>query len=43
MTRAIAEAVGRPDTTVKPLPWLLLWLAGLFRETPREIYKMRYL
>jgi len=43
MTHAIAEAVGRPDTKIKPLPWLLLWLAGLLRETPREIYKMRYL
>jgi nucleoside-diphosphate-sugar epimerase len=43
MTRAIAEAVGRPDTKVKPLPWRLLWLAGLVRQTPREIYRMRYL
>lgn len=43
MTRAIAEAVGRPDTKVKPLPWRLLWLAGLVRETPREIYRMHYL
>jgi nucleoside-diphosphate-sugar epimerase len=43
MTRAIAEAVGRPDTTVKPLPWRLLWLAGLVPETPRELYRMRYL
>jgi nucleoside-diphosphate-sugar epimerase len=43
MTRAIAEAVGRPGTEVKPLPWRLLWLAGLIRETPREIYRMRYL
>ena len=43
MTRAIAEAVGRPDTKVKKLPWLLLGLAGLFQQTPRELYKMRYL
>lgn len=43
MTRAIAEAVGRPATKVKPLPWPLLWLAGLVQETPREIYRMRYL
>jgi len=43
MTRAIAEAVGRPDTKVKSLPWRLLWLVGLVRETPREIYRMRYL
>ena len=43
MTRAIAEAVGRPDTKVRLLPWRLLWLAGLVRETPREIYRMRHL
>jgi len=43
MTRAIAEAVGRPETKVKSLPWRLLWLVGLVRETPREIYRMRYL
>jgi len=36
MTRAIAEAVGRPNTAVKPLSWRLVWLAGLIRETPRE-------
>jgi nucleoside-diphosphate-sugar epimerase len=39
MTRAIVEAVGRPETKVKPRPWL----AGRLRETSREIYKMRYL
>jgi nucleoside-diphosphate-sugar epimerase len=43
MTGAIAEAVGRPDTKVKALPWLLIGLAGLFQETPRELYRMRYL
>jgi nucleoside-diphosphate-sugar epimerase len=43
MTGAIAEAVGRPRTKVKALPWLLIGLAGLFRETPRELYRMRYL
>jgi len=43
MTRAIAEAVGRPETKVKTLPWGLLWLIGLVQETPREIYRMRYL
>jgi nucleoside-diphosphate-sugar epimerase len=43
LTSAIAEALGRPGLKVKPLPWLLLGLAGLFHETSREIYKMRYL
>ena len=43
MTRAIADAVQRPTTKVRPLPWLLLGLAGLFQETPRELYRMRYL
>ena len=43
ITRAIATAVGRPDTKVRALPWSLLGLAGLFRQTPREVYRMRYL
>lgn len=43
MVRAVAEAVGRPDTPVKGTPWLLLRLAGLFRQTPRELHEMRYL
>ncbi len=43
MARAIAGAVGRPDTKVKRMPWLLLGIAGLFQQTPRELYKMRYL
>jgi nucleoside-diphosphate-sugar epimerase len=43
MTSAIGEAVGRPDIKIKPLPWPLLGFAGLFQETPREIWKMRYL
>lgn len=43
MTTAIAEALGRRDLKVKPLPWWLLRLAGLVQETPREVYKMRYL
>jgi nucleoside-diphosphate-sugar epimerase len=43
MTREIVEALGRPEIKVKPLPWWLLGLAGLVQETPREIYKMRYL
>jgi nucleoside-diphosphate-sugar epimerase len=43
MVRAIADAIGRPGTKVKPLPWLLVGLAGLFQQTPRELYEMRYL
>ena len=43
MLRAVAEGVSRPDTRVKGMPWPLLGLAGLFQQTPRELYKMRYL
>lgn len=43
MTRAIAEAICRPGTKVKALPWQLIRLVGLLRETPRELFKMRYL
>lgn len=43
MTRAIAQALGRQDIKIKSLPWPLIGLAGLFQQTPRELYKMRYL
>lgn len=43
MLLAVAEGVGRPDTRSKGMPWPLLGLAGLFQQTPRELYKMRYL
>ncbi len=43
MVRAIAEGIGRPDTTVKAFPRPMIGLAGLFQLTPRELYKMRYL
>ena len=43
MLRAIVDVVGRPDTEVKGVPWPLLGLIGLFQQTPRELYKMRYL
>ena len=43
MLRAVAEGVGRPDTRIKGMPWPLVGLAGLFQQTPRELYKMRYL
>jgi nucleoside-diphosphate-sugar epimerase len=43
MTRAIAQAIGRSDMRVKAFPWPLVALAGLFLQTPRELYKMRYL
>lgn len=43
MVRAIRQALDRPELKVKPPPWPLLGLAGLFQETPREIYRMRYL
>ncbi|WP_404713637.1 NAD-dependent epimerase/dehydratase family protein [Sphingomonas sp. MMS24-J13] len=42
MTDTIASVLGRP-IRVKPLPWFLLRMAGLFQQTPREIAKMRYL
>lgn len=43
MPRAIATALGRPGLRVRPLPWALLHLAGLFDTTAREICRMRYL
>ncbi len=43
MVRAIADGVGRPGTKIRALPWLLVGLAGLFKQTPREIHAMRYL
>jgi nucleoside-diphosphate-sugar epimerase len=43
MVRVIGEVLGRNDLRVKRLPWSLIGLAGLVQETPRELYKMRYL
>jgi nucleoside-diphosphate-sugar epimerase len=43
IARAIAEGIGRPDTKVRAFPWPLIGLAGLLQQTPRELYKMRYL
>jgi len=43
MTKAIARAIGRPNVAVRRLPWPMLRIAGWFQETPREIWKMRYL
>ncbi len=43
VVRELAEGVGRPDIRVKGMPWALLGLAGLFGETPWELYTMRYL
>lgn len=43
MIDAIKSELDRPDIKVKPLPWWLLGAAGLLLETPREIWKMRYL
>ena len=43
MPQAIAEALDRPAIKVWAMPWVMLGLAGLLQETPREIYKMRYL
>lgn len=43
MINAIKAELDRPDIKVKPLPWWLLGAAGLLLETPREIWKMRYL
>lgn len=43
MIQAIKAVLRRPDLKVKPLPWSVLRLIGLFLETPREIGKMRYL
>ncbi|PPQ38552.1 Nucleoside-diphosphate-sugar epimerase [Rhodoblastus acidophilus] len=43
MVRAIAEMLGRPEMKVNPLPWRRIGFAGLFQQTAREIYRMRYL
>ena len=43
MTQAIATALGLPQLKVNSLNWWLLGFAGWFAETPRELYKMRYL
>ena len=43
MSRAIAGCLGRLDIKRRRLSWTLLRLAGLFQETPRELYKMHYL
>ena len=42
MPRAICTALGRNVKTA-PIPWALLGAMGLFQETMRELYKMRYL
>ncbi len=43
MVRAIAEMLGRPEMKVNALPWRRIGVAGLFQQTPREIFKLRYL
>lgn len=40
MIRAIGRAAGRPDIPVRPVPWALLPLAGLFNVTMRELREM---
>ena len=41
MPTAIAQAVGRQDLKVKPLPWGFLRLVAPFNETVRELLEMR--
>jgi nucleoside-diphosphate-sugar epimerase len=43
MIRAIAEMLGRPEMRVNALPWGRLGVLGLFQQTPREIFRLRYL
>ncbi len=43
MTAAITKALGCSNIKVKLLPWVLLGIAGLFQETLRKSWKMRYL
>jgi len=43
MVRAIAEMLGRPEMKVNAFPWGRIGIAGLFQQTPREIFKLRYL
>jgi nucleoside-diphosphate-sugar epimerase len=42
MIQAIRQVLGRP-LKVSALPWPAVGLLGLVQETPRELYKMRYL
>jgi nucleoside-diphosphate-sugar epimerase len=43
MLRAIITAIGRRQIAIRSVPWPAIAIAGLVSETPREIYKMRYL
>jgi len=41
MHAAIARVTGRPGLPVKPFPWWLMRIIGLFAETPRELREIR--
>ncbi len=41
MIAAIREVVGKPSLPVRPIPWFIFRIGGLFNETMRELYKVR--
>ena len=41
MTGSIREVVGKPSLPVRPIPWFIFRIGGLFNETMRELYKVR--
>ena len=41
MIASIREVVGKPSLPVKPIPWLIFRLGGLFNETMRELHRVR--
>ena len=43
MAHAVREAIGRPDLSIRIMPWWPLVLAAPFATFPREALEMRYL
>jgi len=41
--RMVARAAGHPDLAVRPVPWWILRLVGLFDGVVRELMELRYL
>jgi nucleoside-diphosphate-sugar epimerase len=43
MAHAVCQAVGTPDLSIRPLPWMLLRFAAPFNRFFREIIEIQYL
>ena len=41
MIKSIREVVGKPSLPVRPIPWFIFRIGGLFNETMRELYRVR--